>query len=206
MISLNGGEKQFIKFLCFDDGIKLNTLVVDPIPTLTETGYYFRLYQSSFEADEINVTIPSFYEIQYTQDYGTALRIKKVFLGDYTNVTFTHSYSVDSSSRITKATVVFTNTKLQSERTIVVNFSYESLSQIIYVTALPNATHSNTEFVATGSKLTLKDATAPNHNFLGWYEDATFSGSRVSAITSNYDGQIIFLYAKEYESCAEAVF
>lgn len=195
IVNINNGEKTFIKFLCFDDGILLTTMELDPINLSSKSGYYLRLYSTSLSVDEINVTIPSFYRINNTIDDETKFDLESIFLFNSTNISIAENYSIDTSGRIAKAIIVFSNTEYQTSRTLTFNFNYQTKSQIVYVTRIPNATHSNVEFIETGATVTLNNAIAPNYNFLGWYTTESYTKS-LSSFISNYDGQVIYLYAK----------
>lgn len=193
IITLNGGEKQFIKFLCFDDGMGLTTFNIDPEGT--SFGYYQKLYDNSLMAGTINVTIPSHCKLYYTIDSGTKLHIKNSFVFDTENVTVTPTYAVDTEGRIASATIVFTHNTLGTTRTLNIKFTYTNINQIIYTTAIPNATHSNPENLETGVTISLTNTTAPNYEFFGWYLDAGFT-EKVTSLKFNADGSIAELYAK----------
>ena len=195
VITINGGEKTFIKFLCFDDGIILTTMELDPTNEVSGAGYYLRLYNTALESDEINVTIPSYYSLTHTIDSGTKFDLENIFVYDSTNISISESYSIDTNSRIAKATIVFSNTAINISRTLKINFIYKNESQIIYVTGIPNATHSNLQYVSTNTTITLKDASAPNHRFIGWYTSDNYS-KKITGIEPTADGQVIYLYAK----------
>ena len=196
VINVNGGEKYFTKFITLDPMFDLTSFYVDPT-TITadyeEYTYKYRLYSNALMADEINIEVPSYFDINHKNKYGNELVLDDAFLFN-ANTTATALYVVDANSRILKATVTFANGVYNTSHTVVVNFNYQELNKIIYVTDLPNATHSNPEYVAKDDLTELKPATAPNHRFLGWFTDTTFTDQRTS-FTPIYDGAVIYFYA-----------
>lgn len=201
VISVNGTEKQFIKFLRYDDGMGLIVFYVDP-------GFYLRLFNTSLESNEINIEIPSSYELVYVNEDGTEFDYEQMFAYDTEHVSVSAEYEYDALSRITSAEVTFANASRSTTRTVIVNFEYEDKCKVIYVTNLPNATHSNPEYVANGEYTVLQDATAPNHNFIGWFTSSSYATQR-TYFTPIVDGAIIHFYGlfeqKEVESFAKTV-
>ncbi len=198
IVLVNGGEKTFTKYITLDDKIGLTTFKIDPSALTAdyEDIYYtYRLYSSSMMANEINVTIPSYFDLEYKNRYGNELDIAKSFLYNKTDAIATASYVVNSSSKILKATITFNNTIYNTTKVVTINFIYEDGNKIFYVTGLSTATHSNPEYVGKGVRHEFLDATAPNYRFLGWYSDASFL-SKVSAITPPNDGLVYYVYAK----------
>ena len=202
VISVNSGEKKFVKFLCYDDGIKLTTLILDPVGDFM--GYNQSLYDNALMADTISVTIPGSCYMSYTVDNGTKFSIKNAFLYDVNNVKVSSSYTVDPQSRITAATIVFTHNTLGTSKTVNLRFTYLDKNQILYTTAIPNASHSNPEFVDEGMPISLKPASAPNYDFLGWYSDPQFA-NRVTGIKFNESGVVSELYAKFVQKTAPTI-
>ncbi len=201
-INVNSGEKKFVKFLTYDDGIKLTTLILDPVGDLM--GYNQSLYDNALMADTISVTIPGSCYMYYTVDNGTKFSVKNAFLYDVNNTNVSSSYTVDTKSRITAATIVFTHKTLGSSKIVNLKFAYLDKNQILYTTAIPNATHANPEFVDEGMIVSLKPASAPNYDFLGWYSDPQFA-SRVSTIKFTESGVVGELYAKFAQKTAPTI-
>lgn len=203
IITVNGGEKQFIKFLFFDDGIDLFTFYTYRYGDIWLSSYkLFSVYSNSLSADNVTITIPSYYEIYYKENEDFLLDYIFNYYED--DVSISIAKSVDTSNRITKAELTFTNVHFHISRNLTINFIYENTSLGIYVTKLANATHSNPKVIPTGTEITLQDASAPNHTFVGWYLDENFT-QKVSGITSKTNGQIIYLYAKFVENTIDSV-
>lgn len=203
IISINGGEKQFIKYLFFDDGIELFTFYTYRYGDIWSNSYkLFSVYSSSLSADSVTITIPSYYEIYYKENENFMLDYIFNYYED--DVSISVSKSVDTSNRITKGEFTFTNLHFNISRNLTINFIYEKTSIGVYVTKLANATHSNPKIIATGTEVTLQSAYAPNHTFAGWFLDKNYT-QPVSSFTSNADGQIIYLYAKFVENKIDSV-
>lgn len=203
IITINGGEKQFIKFLFFDDGIDLFTFYTYRYGDIWSNSYkLFSVYSSSLSADSVTITIPSYHEIYYKENEDFMLDYIFNYYEDDVSISITKS--VDTSSRITKAEFKFTNVHFNISRNLTMNFIYEDASLVMYVTKLANATHSNPKTMPTGTAITLQSASAPNHTFVGWYLDESFT-QKVSEITSKANGQIIYLYAKFVENKVDSV-
>lgn len=198
LISINAGEKTFIKFINLDDGIDLTTMQLIQVNNNNKKDFLEQvLYSSSLMAETINVTIPSAYYFYFIDGEDTTkFDLNNTFLFNRDNVVLNVSYSVDTSSRISKATAVFTHGTLKTSRTIYFNFFYETRNKLVYVTELPNATHGNVSYAENGSKITLNSASAPNHNFVGWYTDSSFTTKYSNTVNINGTGEIFKLYAK----------
>lgn len=195
IIKVNGGEKTFVKFITFDDKISLSTALIDPISSSGSSKYTLRLYQDSLMANEVNISIPSYFGLRYLNANQTGLNISNSFLFDDSVATASGEYLLDASGRITKAVVTFKNQTLGTTRVVTLNFSYQDMNIIYYVVNLETATHSNPKYVAKSETTTMTDAFAPNHNFLGWFTDSSYS-EQINEFTPLYDGCIIYFYAK----------
>ncbi len=203
VININDGEKQFIKFLFFDDGIDISSFASFVYTDIFEKeSKIYSVYSNSISADIVNITIPDTYKLYYVQ-YNEFI-MEDIFCYDPTNINISAVYSTDTSQRISKAIVTFTNTKLSTSRVVTFNFIYNKSNLIYYVTKLANASHSNPQTVDANVNITLQDATAPNHRFLGWYSDEAYT-NRVSNIFDGKGGKIIYYYAKFEEKTVSSV-
>ena len=192
IVATVNGEKQFIKFLKVYDEIYVSTAFAD-----YKDDYYLyalRVHDSSLTADEVSVTIPTYYSIGYESTDGKSLKLEEMFKFDSSVIAASANYEYDEFERIISAEITFEHLTLHTTRTITFNFVYEAKCKIIYVTHLPTATHSNPEFVANGATTNLLPATAPNYEFLGWYTDETFTDRR-DKFTPLVDGAIIQFFA-----------
>lgn len=204
IITVNGGEKQFIKFLFFDDGIDLYTFYTYGYVDIWLDSYkLFSVYSNSLSADSVTITIPSSYDFYYIQN--KEFQLDKIFNGKLGDIEISMDKSINTSSRITKAEFTFTHKTLNTTRNLTINFIYEKSSLIIYVTRLANATHSNPKTLTTNVTLNLQSASAPNHTFVGWYQDVNCTKLIPSGVTSTADGKIVYLFAKFVENEVESV-
>ena len=203
VININGGEKKFIKFLFFDDGIDVSSFASFVYTDIWEDASKIHsVYSSSLSADVVNITIPDAYKLYFVRN--NEFIMSSVFCYDSTDIEITATYSTDTSQRISKAIVTFANTKLNTTRVVTFNFIYDKANLIFYVTKLASATHSNPQTVETYVNVSLQNATAPNHTFLGWYSDADFT-TQVTNIYPSKSGQIIYYYAKFAEKTVSSV-
>lgn len=198
LISINAGEKTFIKFINLDDGINLTTMQLIQVNNNDKEDFIKQvLYSSSLMAETVNVTIPSAYYFYFIDGTDTTkFDLDNTFLFNRDDVVLNVSYSVDTSSRISKATAVFTHDTLKTSRTIYFNFFYETRNKLIYVTELPNATHGNVGYANDGDIITLNNASAPNHNFVGWYTSPSFTTKYNSSVNIDGTGEVFKIYAK----------
>ena len=202
VIDINNGEKQFIKFLFFDDGIDVYCFDTYRYVDIWEgANKYFSVYSNALSANIVNITIPDSYKIFRVANNAF---LESIFSFDTNCITFTATYSTDTSQRISRAEVIFQNVDLATTRKVIFNFIYDKSNLIFYVTKLANATHSNPQTVSANYNVVLQNATAPNHTFLGWYEDENFTTS-VTNIYENKSGQIIYYYAKFAEKTVSSV-
>ena len=203
VVNINGGEKQFIKFLFFDDGMDISSFASFVYNDIWKgENKIYSVYSSSLTADIVNITIPDNYKLYFVRN--NEFIMSSVFCYDATDIEISATYSTDTSQRISKAIVTFLNTKLNTTRVVTFNFIYDKSNLIFYVTKLASATHYNPQTVETYVNVSLQNATAPNHTFLGWYTDAAFT-TRVTEIFQSKSGQIIYYYAKFAEKTAPSV-
>ena len=202
VININNGEKQFIKFLFFDDGITIHCFDTYRYVDIWEGSYkFFSLYSNSLSADIVNITIPDSYKIFRVSNKEF---LESIFSFASTDITFTGSYSTDTSQRISKAEIIFENTALSTSRKVIFNFIYDKANLIFYVTKLANASHSNPQTVDAYYNQPLQNATAPNHRFVGWYEDEYFTTPATNIYVGN-TGKIVYYYAKFEEKTVASV-
>lgn len=186
VISVNGNEKTFIKFLEFDDGMGLTTVKID-------SSFYLRLFETSLESEVIDYNILTGEELQYLNADKSGFILEEMFLYDTENVSVSASYEYDEFSRIKTASISFRNVSTSVIRSLVLRFNYEARCKIIYVTNIPNATHDNPEFVANGQETYFKPATAPNYEFVGWFTSKYYNDQRAK-FTPIVDGAVIHFY------------
>lgn len=202
VININNGEKQFIKFLFFDDGIDIHCFDTYRYIDIWEGEYkYFSVYSNSLSANIVNITIPDSYKIFRVSNNAF---LDSIFAFGSTDITFSAEYSTDTSQRISKAEVTFVNSALGTSRKVIFNFIYDKANLVFYVTKLANATHSNPQTVDANYNHTLLAATAPNHTFAGWYTDETFT-TPATNIYEGKSGKIIYYYAKFIEKTVPSV-
>ncbi len=203
VINVNGGEKQFIKFLFFDDGIDLIRFSTYAYRDIwTNRNKLLNIFSTSLSADVVNVTIPSSASLYYVN--GKDFEIENIFDYNSADVEVSVERSIDTQQRISKATVTFSNASLGTSKTILFNFIYDTRNMILYVTKLANATHSNPKYVNNYTSVALTAASAPNHNFLGWYTDAACTQPATDIYFGN-SGNVVYYYAKFEEKTAPSV-
>lgn len=203
VINVNNGEKQFIKFLFFDDGIDVFAFYSFVYYDIFENvNKLFSIHSNALTTGVVNITIPDAYNIYFVKN--KAFIMEDIFNYNEEELQISAKYSIDTSERISKAEVIFKNIKTSVTRVVTLNFIYDKTNLIFYVTKLASATHSNHQTIDQGFGFYLTNASAPNHTFLGWYEDPGFVIS-VNKVNAYGSGQIIYLYARFEEKTKPSI-